>query len=100
MLARPADGDHAGVTLLAAGGLIRFVEQVVHALTARPRDGGDPGLVMRIVPAAVCIPACWESPRARKENPGMSGKKGTRHCISIHEHSENGAALPVSGALV
>jgi hypothetical protein len=38
--------------------------------------------------------------RVREENPGMSGKKGTANCISTDEHSENGSALPVSGALV
>ena len=35
MLARAADGDHAGVTVLAAGGFIRLVEQVAHGNWAR-----------------------------------------------------------------
>ena len=35
VLARAADGDHAGVTVLAAGGFIRLVEQVAHGNWAR-----------------------------------------------------------------
>ena len=75
VLARAADGDHAGVALLAAGGFIRLVEQVVHASSARPRNGGDPGLVMRIVPRQSGFPPTGNPIACAMENPCRNERK-------------------------